>query len=464
MSRVDLVIIGAGPAGLAAATEADDHGLEVVVLDEQWQPGGQIYRALESTPLQDRSVLGEDYWAGESLIRGFRDSGAEFRPGSTVWRIDRDGTVCYRQQDRVAQVQGRALLVASGAMERSVPFTGWQLPGVMTAGAGQILLKSAGISAQDVVLAGAGPLLSLLAWQYVRAGVRPAAVVDLTPRINYLRALRQLPSAVAGWRYLKKGLALQAEVRRAGVPWLDGCSQLAAEGCQRLQAVTFSHRGQTRRLDTEHLMTHFGVIPNTNLLASVGADLHWDDSQHCWRPVRADGFRTTVPGIYAVGDGQGIFGARSAALSGALAVRQCLREFHWLDSVDEARDRQLMRDYQDDARVRPFLETLFLPPFDQLLTLDDEVVVCRCEEVTVAELKQACEAGARGVNQLKTYTRCGMGPCQGRQCGNAVSLLQARWLGEPVSQVGYYHARSPVVPVTFGELGNIQGHRPSSNT
>ncbi|MCT7655480.1 (2Fe-2S)-binding protein [Oceanimonas sp. NS1] len=159
-------------------------------------------------------------------------------------------------------------------------------------------------------------------------------------------------------------------------------------------------------------MTHFGVIPNTNLLASVGADLHWDDSQHCWRPVRADGFRTTVPGIYAVGDGQGIFGARSAALSGALAVRQCLREFHWLDSVDEARDRQLMRDYQDDARVRPFLETLFLPPFDQLLTLDDEVVVCRCEEVTVAELKQACEAGARGVNQLKTYTRCGMGPAR----------------------------------------------------
>lgn len=456
MKTVDMVIIGAGPSGMAAAIEAAQQGLEVVVLDEQSQPGGQIYRSLESTPLQDKAILGEDYWSGESLIRSFHSSEIDYRPGSTVWRIDTDRTVSYRLNGWVDQVRGRTLLLASGAMERSVPFTGWLLPGVMTAGAGQILLKDAGMAAEGVVLAGAGPLLALLAWQYVRAGVKPAAVIDLTPKVNYLKALRQLPSALAGWRYLKKGLFLQAEVRRAGVRWLDGCSQLTADGHERLEAVNYLRGGKPQRLETAHLMTHFGVIPNINLLASTGAELYWDRHQYCWRPVLVDGFRTTLPGLYTVGDGQGIFGGQAAAISGALAARQILRELGWLSGCQDERSEQLEQAYRTDIQIRPFLETLFDPPFEQLLALPDDVPVCRCEEVSVAELKQASRSGACGLNQLKTYTRCGMGACQGRQCGNAISMLQAHWLKLPEEQLGYYHLRSPLVPITFGELAKEQ--------
>src|SRR5690606_18187351 len=184
-SECDLVVIGAGPAGLAAACTATDLGLSVTLLDEQAEPGGQIYRAIETVRAKRPQMLkqlGPDYARGAGLADAMR-ARVDYRPGAVVWNVGRDLAVHYSADDASHLVAARHVLVATGAIERPVPIPGWTLPGVMTAGALQILLKAHGLVADGrVVLAGSGPLLLLLATQYLAVGARPAAIVETVPR------------------------------------------------------------------------------------------------------------------------------------------------------------------------------------------------------------------------------------------------------------------------------------------
>ncbi|MDB5810823.1 MAG: opine oxidase subunit, partial [Betaproteobacteria bacterium] len=193
-TAIDLLIVGAGPAGLAAATTSAALGLRTVVVDEQAEPGGQIYRSIESVSARRPAhlkLLGADYAAGLELVKRFRASGADYLPLTTVWQIDSERNVFTRSNGRAARVTAKRILVATGAMERPVPVPGWTLPGVMTCGAAQTLLKASGAVPEGrCVLAGAGPLLFLAAVQLVRAGVKPAAVIE-TAHTEY-SALRHL--------------------------------------------------------------------------------------------------------------------------------------------------------------------------------------------------------------------------------------------------------------------------------
>jgi NADPH-dependent 2,4-dienoyl-CoA reductase/sulfur reductase-like enzyme len=193
--RYDVAVIGAGPAGLAAATTAARLGLSTVLFDEQPAPGGQIYRAVTDTPLRARETLGAAYWHGAGLVRDFAASGAVYAPGATVWSVSK-GREIGVSIDAVARlVAADQVIVATGALERPFPIPGWTLPGVMTAGAAQILLKSGGLVGDGrVVLAGCGPLLWLLAAQYLNAGGTIDAILDTTPRANWRAALPHLPA------------------------------------------------------------------------------------------------------------------------------------------------------------------------------------------------------------------------------------------------------------------------------
>src|SRR4051812_13987017 len=178
----DLVIVGAGPAGMAAGITSAGLGLNVAVIDEQSNPGGQLYRAIESVSYERPALLkslGADYAAGLKLVQRFRASGANFLPQTSVWQIDGDRDVFTRTAGGTARIATRQILIATGAMERPVPVPGWTLPGVMTCGAAQTMLKSTGaVPAGPVVLAGGGPLLLLLATQLLRAGARIAAILE----------------------------------------------------------------------------------------------------------------------------------------------------------------------------------------------------------------------------------------------------------------------------------------------
>ncbi len=456
-NHYQLLVIGGGPAGLAAATTAAERGVTCALLDEQPTPGGQIYRAIEAIPEQRAKLLGPEYLRGRKLVNEFRQSAAEYFPETQVWSIDKEHQAGLLHNHQAHFITADQIIIASGAMERPVPFPGWTLPGVMQAGAGQILFKSAGIVPDNgVVLAGSGPLLLLLAWQYLHAGVEIRVLLDVTPFANHLQALPELPRALLAYRYLSKGIAYQLELKRAGIPIMFGVSDLTAEGNERLQRVRFSHAGKRKSIVSELLLTHFGVIPHIWLTQAAGCKHRWDNSQQCWRPELDDWGNTDIEGILVAGDGAGIYGARAAEHAGRLAGLQVLSALNVISRQE--RDQLSRKDRKrlhEERHIRPFLEAYFHLPDNLLATPGNDTIVCRCEEVTAGQIREAVAAGHENSNQVKFFTRCGMGPCQGRQCANAVAHIVADARGKSVAETGLFRGRPPVSPLTLGQLAQL---------
>lgn len=457
-NHYDLAIVGAGPAGMAAATDAVGLGLRVLVLDEQPRPGGQIYRQVGAPALQDPHILGPDYYYGARLEQTFSDAGIDYLPSATVWEVG-ERHLCVSRAGKSRRIGFLKLLLTTGAQERPVPFPGWTLPGVMTCGAAQILLKtSALVPAAPLVLAGSGPLLLLIACQLVRAGVPIAALLDTTPTRHYLEALRELPGALRGWRYLLKGTQLLWELRSAGVRRLTGVQQLRAEAGAdgKLASVSFRQRNRTQQLPCVTLLVHQGVVPNVQLTRALQAEHGWDELQQCWRPRLNHQGETSVKGVFVAGDSGAIGGALVAELQGKLAALEIAAQLGRL-SIGEQDQRSvaLRKSINQQLAIRPFLDRLYRPALE-FLRPSDETLVCRCEEVTAGEIRGLARKGCAGPNQAKAFSRAGMGPCQGRLCGLTVAQLMAETRNVPVSEVGYYNIRSPIKPLTLGELATLE--------
>ena len=449
---VELAIIGAGPAGMAAAVLADELGLETALIDEQGSPGGQIYRSIERA--EPGTPLGADYLAGQSLAAALRASHVDYRPNTTLWYVDTGGALFLETAGRAETLTARRILLATGAFERPVPIPGWTLPGVMTAGAAQLLLKSSGLVPEGrVVLAGQGPLLYLVAAQLARAGAAPAALFETTPLKNYLEAMRPVAGPWPGRRLLIKGLGLISAVKRAGIPIRRGLRGLRAVGRRRLERVAW----EGGEFAADYLLLHEGIIPNVQVSLALQLRHEWDRAQLCWRPSLDAWGQTSLGNVAVAGDCGGIAGAEAAVLTGR---RAALDAALWLGHIGAAeRDRRgaPMRAALDRERAfQLFLDRLYRPARSVMVPTDDQVVACRCEEVSVGKIRRATQLGAQGPNQLKAFTRCGMGPCQGRICGPVVAAIAADMLGKSIGEIGTWRPRAPFKPITVGALADLE--------
>jgi thioredoxin reductase/bacterioferritin-associated ferredoxin len=450
--RCEVAVIGAGPAGLAAASTCARAGLGTVLVDEQQAAGGQIYRSVTERAARGPSALGAEYRRGEALARAFEESGASHVAEATVWSLDRKLEIGILAGGKARMLSARRVILATGAIERPFPVEGWTLPGVMTAGAGQILLKANGmVPSGRVILAGCGPLLWLLASQYLEAGARIDAILDTTPPGNWRAASRFVVPFLRS-PYLARGIALVASVRRR-VRVVSGVEELRAEGGDRVERVVYRRRGTAEEaLPVDTLLLHQGVVPNVNLAMSAGVEHRWSDVQNAWNPVLGPGGRTSVDGIAIAGDGGGIVGAVAAEAQGRLAgfaAIAALKPGAAPDGEEAARG-----ELERHLRGRDFLDWLYRPAPGHRRPSGD-TIVCRCEEVTAQEVTEAARLGCTGPNQLKTFLRCGMGPCQGRQCGLTVTELIAAARGVSPQEVGYFRLRPPVKPITVQALAEL---------
>ncbi|WP_251134296.1 MULTISPECIES: NAD(P)/FAD-dependent oxidoreductase [Roseobacteraceae] len=452
----DCAIVGGGPAGMNAAILLAEAGVRVVIMDRAARAGGQVYRSAADSVLPRPEALGLDYTEGVALITAFESCAATHIAAADVWHIGEDGTILYSLNGTTRQLQAREILLCPGAIERPMPIPGWTLPGVMTAGAAQVMLKSDAVVAEKAIFAGSGPLLYLIVAQYLRLGVKVAGVIDTTPKANYLAALPGGAAALRSWPMLRKGLNLMREISNSGVPVFKAATNLSVLGQIAATGLAFECNG-AQEIQAETVFLHHGVIPHSNMSRSLGLEHLWNEAQQCWQ-VKTDSWgQSSIPHIAVAGDGAGIIGADGAQCAGRLAACNILYRLN-VFSLNE-RDQRARKDQSKligMAPFRAFIDRLYQPVEELRLPKDPETLVCRCEEQRLKDLRAGYEAGARDPNALKSLTRCGMGPCQGRQCGPIVSSLLARWRQEPEEVVGYYRLRSPQRLLSLAEFSRFR--------
>ncbi len=270
-NKKQLVIIGAGPAGLAAADVAGGLSIDTLVIDDQQTAGGQIYRGISNSTNDLRRVLGSAYRHGSTLLSGLEHSSVTWQLQSTVWQVTQDGLVYYFGPNGSDYVQAEYVILATGAMERPMPFPGWTLPGVMTAGALQIALKTAGLVPDGkLVLAGSSPLLLLLARQILDAGGEICALVETTPQKNKLDAAKYFPGMLRCTSMLREGLNLLWQIRKRKIKHYGQARSLSAIGKVKVEGLRFDSTGQTHELACDVLAIHNGVVPNVQISRQLG--------------------------------------------------------------------------------------------------------------------------------------------------------------------------------------------------
>lgn len=438
------LIVGAGPAGIRAAATLVAAGLRPVVVDEAAAPGGQIYRQ----PLvpDGRDALaryGSEAAKAERLHGEFAGLAGriDYHPGALVWNLS-PGAADVLLDGETRHIPHNGLILATGATDRVLPIPGWTTPGVFTLGGAQIALKAQGAAiGQRVVFLGSGPLLYLVAWQYMKAGVRVAGVLDCAPlsaKFALLRALPRQPRAVL------LGLKYVAELRLAGVPIRHGVEAPAILGDARATGVEWREGGQRHHVACDGIGYGLGLRSETQLADLAGCAFAFSPRERAQMPVRDAAGRTSVAGVYLAGDGAGIMGADAAERAGERAALALIEDRGL--SADAARAAALESVLLRLSRFRDAMEAAF--PFPHHWEIADNTILCRCEEITAGAARAAIgQFSLHEINRLKAVSRIGMGRCQGRVCGAGAAELLARETGRDIATVGRLRGQAPVKPV-----------------
>jgi len=472
MITTEIAVIGAGPAGVAAAVAAAEAGARVLLIDENPRPGGQYYKQPPALFNANRaaSSLSENIQHGRELIAGLNNSKITVCSNTLVWNITPDRVLdLYAPEggSRVlansSRLQAKRVIIASGAYERLVPFEGWTLPGVTTVGAAQLLLKGQGLLVgQKILLCGTGPLLQLAAAQLLDAGAQIAAVVELHSRTEFFGGGLKL---FGQWGKLGQGMAQQKRWLDAGVQMKYGCVVVRAVGDSEIAGAVIAKvdgngrpiAGSEETIGADTICMNYGFVPATELARLAGCEQFFDSHFDAFATKTNDDLETSAPGIFAAGEVRGIGGVEVALLEGKIAGAAAARQLGYVASSNghdpSTSSGQALREWQKARAAFDSLSGMFAVKPGLFANIPDDVLVCRCEEISAGEIRDATRAGAQNLNALKAWNRCGMGRCQGRICGPIAAQLIAQETSASVESVGAFTARFPVKPVPLGVVG-----------
>ena len=465
MNTPRIAIIGAGPAGMAAAIEAARAGLTVHVYDENATPGGQIYRQ-PLAPMQTMNgpLAGRESARGKRLLEELRAAGSQvvLHQAAIVWGVFEERTLVVWENERSEQVRPETLVLAAGAYDRPVPLPGWTLPGVYTAGGTQALVKTQGIlPGQRVLIAGTGPLLPVVAGQLARAGAQVMAVLEAA---SLRGAWRAVPRLWGQWALLGDAWHYWRNLQAARIPYLRSRTVARILGTEAVRAaVTVALDdawrplpGTEQTVDVDAVCLGFGFVPSIQLTQLCDCEHRYAPELGGWIPITFANMETTRPGIFAAGDATGIGGAMAAVWQGRIAgIAAAARLGALPPAVAAARMRPHQRALARLRRLREVLDglTCVRDGLAELITPD--TVICRCEEITAAEIHALLDEGALDLAQLKRMSRAGMGYCQGRMCGPALAALLARRTGVGMETIPPLSIRPPVKPVPIEVMATL---------
>lgn len=451
MAEPTVVIVGAGPAGTRAAGAIVRAGICPIVVDESPQSGGQIYRRQPPGFTRPAKTLYGFEADKASRLHAEFDSlkkQIDYRPATLAWNIYKS-TLHTEKNGTADQIPFDAAIIAPGATDLVLPFPGWSKAGVFTLGGAQVALKYQACSVgEQTAFVGTGPLLYLVAYQYVKAGAKVAAVVDTTPFSTKVAASWGMFS---GATTFAKGLFYMASLWSKGIPIFHGATPLAVEGGENVEGLSFRDgSGVTHKIDADAIAMGFGLRPETQIADLSHCEFFFDPQCRQWLPIADEDGRTDVKGLYLAGDGQRIAGADAAELSGELAAYAALKDLG--RQIPQDRAAALRRRLRRLARFRRALDKAFPIPVELATQAADETLICRCEAISAGEIRHAAnEMGALEVNKAKAFTRVGMGRCQGRYCGYAGAELVAHTLSVPIEEASRLRGQAPVKPLAIAE-------------
>lgn len=410
-SQYDIVIVGAGPAGLAAACAAAESSASIAVVDETPWLGGQIWRG----PKTHRANLQAKHW-----IDRFRHTNAYVLDRTTVIGSPKPGSLFAERDQKPLQIQFNKLILAVGARELFLPFPGWALPGVLGPGGLQSLAKNGWpVAGKRIVIAGTGPLLLAVAVGLKKLGATIVSISEQAPQSSIAKFaffLSRHPTKI--WQ------GVQLKLQLTGTPYRYGAWPIRAEGEQHINRVTFTDGQKTWTENCDYLACGFGLVPNVELPLALGCELKdgfvWTDSNQA----------TSVPNVYCAGEPTGIGGADGALVEGQIAGYAAMN--------NNSKAQALFAQRASWHLFRTALATAFALRPELKSIANDETLLCRCEDVTLGRVRQF-----NGWRDAKLQTRCGMGACQGRICGAASKFIFG-W--------GMESVRPPVLPALVGSL------------
>jgi D-hydroxyproline dehydrogenase subunit alpha len=465
-SIVDVAIIGAGPAGLAAAEVLAGKGLAVRLLDEGPRAGGQLLRRPTAGPVRTGPLIIDGLRRrGFRLLACLAAKGITIDQGAQVLGIFPDNRLLVHTVDgRVVEMAARRILCATGARERFIPFPGWTLPGVIATGAAQILLKTSGmLPAEAILVGGTGPLPLLLAGQLAAHGGRVKAVLDPSGWEAKYQVLRMLPRhadklAAAAW--------LMASLARYRVPMHANRWIVGATGRDRVQAVTVARADRhgsilpdaSERYSTDCLAVGFGFVPNIELLLHAGCEAVHLTDRGGWVIRTDERLETSVANVFAAGEVTGIAGGAKSLIEGrlgGLSILDSLNKAGRATAVAAER-RRLLRRRHHELVWGAVVNRISRVPARWVSAIPDDTLICRCEDVRMGDLRQRMSEGFDSYVALKKATRCGMGNCQGRICGSIIDDILEVQVGAERSHGNRLSTRSPVKPVSLGALAAME--------
>jgi D-hydroxyproline dehydrogenase subunit alpha len=443
MRTADVVVVGGGPAGIGAALAAAERGARVVLVDEHARPGGQFFKGPAEGFAPTR---GRDQQRVAALRARLQQLGVEVIPDAVVWGVFDGRDVMVARDGASERIRAGTVVLATGAYDRPVPFPGWTLPGVMTAGAAQTFVKAQRVlPGRRVLLAGVGPFLLPVARALVDAGAK-VLIAEATPASAWLGLV---PGALRVPQLVRDAAAYEVALRRARVRSLRRHKVVRALGTESVTGAVVAQVDERwralprteRELAVDAVAVGYGFLPSTELAESCGCGLHWDDRAEAWFVAVDERQATTQPGIYAAGEITGIGGWAVAFAEGRAAGAAATGH-------DEAPPRSL-------AARRTFaaaLNRVFAPRPGLWDGVGGDVVVCRCEEVTAEEIRNRVRDGCTSVKAIKDWTRAGMGLCQGRICASTVTRIVAAETGRRPRDIARGSIRPPIKPVAIDAL------------